>query len=433
LYKATKRLGLLAVIAGGAVAITGCGSSSSSSSASTSSTTAGTSSGISAASVQAALAVTSGKAGAADAAKSPVTVGFITDNGVAGLQGEPFVNAMQAAVGFINGNLGGIDGHPLRVKSCQITQSAQQGTVCAQAILNDPAVNSFVTGADSFGDTEILNTIAGKKPMFTAISSGPSDAAAHHVFGFNGGIIAAASMLTYVADQKPHRVSIIGPNDPVTSQIVGGWKEVLKGLGVSNITISLFSLGSTDLTGPIVASGASHADLVMLAVTNTAPCITVAKALQSIGISKPTVALGNCADPAVKAALGDLPHWTYFYAYKNTLAPDPSGQVTAYQQAVQKYANVSLANTNFAPTVFATFIDLAAVLNKAGATASPAQIEAATKAFTGPAFLGPSRLQFGSPPFAGLGTAAGRLYNYEGGGTWADAANGAWIDPPHIP
>lgn len=388
---------------------------------------------ISAHSIQVGVAATGGRAAAANSHQSPVTVGFITDNGVAGLEGQPFINAEQAAVGFINGNLGGIHGHPLRVKTCQITQSAQQGTTCAEVMLNNPAIKTFVTGADSFGDTEILNVVAGQKPMFTAISGGPADAAAKNVFGFNGGIIAALSMLTYIGTEKPQSVSIIGPNDPVTTQIVGAWKGILQGLGVQTVTTSLFALGTTDLTTTLTASGAAQASVVLLAVTNTQPCIAVARGLAQLGINKPTVALGNCADPAVKSALGDLPHWTFYYPYKNTLAPDTTGQVTAYQQAVKQYAKASLANSNFGPTVFATFMDLAAVLNKVGPNASSAQISAATRKFTGPAFLGPPALHFGAQPFPGLGTAAGRLYNYEGHGEWGNAAGGRWIQPPALP
>jgi branched-chain amino acid transport system substrate-binding protein len=431
--KTHRIAGLLVVLAAGISATAGYVASTATGAAAHSARAgAAKASSISARSIHVGLLATGGTAGAANPAAKPVTVGFVTDNGIDGLQGQPFLNAEQAAVRFINADLDGIHGRPLRVDTCQITQSAQQGTTCAEAILNNHAIKSFVTGADSFGDSEILGVINGKKPMFTAISGGPTDAAARNVFGFNGGIVAAESILNYVAEQRPSSVSIIGPNDPVTTEIVGAWKQVLQAIGVAKVTTSQFALGTTDLTSTITAAGAAQSSLVLLAVSDTQPCIAVANGLRQLGIDKPTVALGNCADPAVKKALGDLPHWTYYFPYKNTLAPDSTGQVLAYQQAVREYANAALANTNFGPTVFATFMDLAAILNKVGPNASSAQIAAATKAYTGPGFLGP-KLKFGVKPFPGLGTASGRFYTYKGGGSWSNAAGGMWVTPPSGP
>ena len=88
---------------------------------------------------------TGGKAGVR-ATGVPVKIGFITDNGIQGLEGEPFLNSMKAAVAFINNDLGGVDGHPLEVVTCEITQTEDEGTVCAQKMVNDPSIVAVVAG-----------------------------------------------------------------------------------------------------------------------------------------------------------------------------------------------------------------------------------------------------------------------------------------------
>lgn len=428
-----NRLIILAICAATAAAVAGCGESPGGDTGGAETTAASTSSQeITAQSTKAGLEATGGTAGSAEKSLPPVTIGWINDNGVEGFPGDPFVNAMESAVAFINHDLGGIEGHPLEVNKCEITQSEEQGTICAQQMLNDKSVVAIVGGGISYGDTEILNTIQGKKPLFTSIASGVSDATSENVFGFNGGIVAASSMLTYINEYlEPHKVSIMGPQEPVTSLIMGLWKGTLEHLGVESVTTAQFGGGTTDLTSTITAAGASSTDALLLAAAATPSCVALAGGLSDLNVNAPTVTLGVCANPKVKAAAGgDLPKWTYYFPYKNTLAPDPTGQVATYNNAVATYGDASLAGENFAPAVFATVMDLANILNGVGPKAAPSQISAATKSFAGPAFLGPEKLGFGKQPYPGLGSTGGRFYEYKGQGKWSDATEGEWIQPP---
>lgn len=423
-----RRLTLLVVgVTLGVVSLTGCNASPSSSADPKGSRSPVES--LSAKSIAVGVQAIGGHAGTAD--KAPVTIGFITDNGVSGIDGKPFINSMTAAVDFINKDLGGIDGRPLKVSQCEITQSEDQGTVCAQQMINDTSVVAVVLGGVNLGETEILSTIAGKLPLFASIPGGPGDAVAPDLFAFNGGVIAGGSMLTYAAKNlKAKSVSIIGTQDPITAKIVGSWKQSLNGLGVAHVTTALFPPGSTDLTPTVVASGASKSDAILVAALNTPPCVSIAKALTQLNISKPTVALGNCADPAVAGALGGLPKWTFYTPFRNDHASDTTGQVDAYVQAVGKYADSTLTHANFAPSVFATVMSMANVMNHSGTSLTSSSIASAAKAWTGPVFLGQTSVQFGVQPFPNLSNVSGQFTTYEGDGTWKAEGGGAWVEPP---
>src|SRR3954447_26950556 len=67
-----------------------------------------------------------GTAGKADASQSPFVVGFVNDEG-----GVPSFRegsaAADAAVKFVNEKLGGVGGHPLKLKKCLVSGSEEQG------------------------------------------------------------------------------------------------------------------------------------------------------------------------------------------------------------------------------------------------------------------------------------------------------------------
>src|SRR3982074_2484626 len=131
--------------AGGLAMAWGAGGSSSSSSSS--GTSAATSSNAAASSNGANLAqataiyskFTGASAGRADASKSPVVIGFVNDEG--GIPSFPEGSAAaQAAVKFVNDNLGGVGGHPVQLKVCSVAGSEEQGQGCAQQFVGDKQI-----------------------------------------------------------------------------------------------------------------------------------------------------------------------------------------------------------------------------------------------------------------------------------------------------
>src|ERR1700677_1914254 len=106
----------------------------------TAATPSGASSKVSARTAAAALQYVGGTAGAANSKKSPISIGWVSDE--TALTGHAGNTAgVKAAVALINNDLGGVaGGHPLKLVSCFITTSDSQGASCAQQMLNNPAV-----------------------------------------------------------------------------------------------------------------------------------------------------------------------------------------------------------------------------------------------------------------------------------------------------
>ncbi|MGH3281285.1 MAG: ABC transporter substrate-binding protein, partial [Trebonia sp.] len=155
----------VAALAAVALAAAGCGSSSGSSSpaaaggASSSApaasggapvSTESGSGGLGTQSVTNYLSYVGGKAGAANSSLPPVTIGYLNEQGDANPPGALATNGAQMAVKYINAELGGVDGHPLKLDTCFTTTEAQGGT-CADQVLADKSLPLVATGGVATG------------------------------------------------------------------------------------------------------------------------------------------------------------------------------------------------------------------------------------------------------------------------------------------
>jgi hypothetical protein len=156
-------------------------------------------------------------------------------------------------------------------------------------------------------------------------------------------------------------------------------------------------------------------------------CIAGAKAIAQAHVTKPVLALSLCIAQPVKAAVGDYPKWTYISINTN---PVPGGDSATQGYLDVMNADAPGANTGgFAPHAFMAVLTAARMLAQSGgASASPAKVAAALKAFTGPTPMFAPHLKWGLvPPLPALGTVQSRLYTYGGNNTWKDATDGQWV------
>src|SRR5690348_4797738 len=178
-----RRVGVFAaLLVGLALAVAACGSSnksSTSSSASTapaapaSTTPAASTGGAGDQSVTDYVKYVGGKAGKADPSKSPIYIGWVNQQGGQQVIGPAATDGADLAVKYVNDQLGGIAGHPVKLKSCFIKSAEEEGTSCAQKLGNDKTVPVIDMGAVAIGIQPFYSTIAGKKPIITGVGVTP--------------------------------------------------------------------------------------------------------------------------------------------------------------------------------------------------------------------------------------------------------------------
>lgn len=421
LRRVTTAVSLAAVAA---LALAGC----------TTSTTSGTATSakgeLSAASIATIAKYTGSTPGKADSSLKPVTWGYANQQG--GAQSYPYyTDQLNGLVKIVNNQLGGIGGHPLKLSPCFVVSSDEDGQTCGQQFANDPDLSAILqfpllSGADAFH--KIVDTTG--VPLFGPVPASFTDAAGPSFFMAGSNFSAIPIISDYaIKTLKAKTVALIGvEGNPISQLVTGQLNGALQAAGVT-VKQGNISATSSDVTAPLVASGARDADAVIALVPTTTQCVSVNQALKTLGVTKPVISIGQCATDDAKKAIGDYPKWTFIFGYPNILAT-PLNSREASEEAVAKDLISAIGSptseTLDAEQTLQTFLTALAIVNKAGdAKATKESTKAAALAFKGPMFLGPDETSWGTlPGTPAVATLSQRLYSYTGNNKWVDAGKG---------
>src|ERR1700761_996372 len=427
-----------AALAAVALAAAGCSSSSSSSSSAAASSSASApaagSTPVSGSTTDTGvtnyLSYVGGKAGAANNSLTPVTIGYMNEQGDANPPGADATSGAQLAVNYINTQLGGVDGHPLKLDTCFTTTEAQGGT-CADQFLADKSLPLVATGGVAVGAQTFFNTIDGKIPVIDGVAVTPFDATQKNVVILFGDSTHVLGPIGTYASQVLHAktASVIYPE---TAGITPGALAIeagLKAAGVS-VTMAPYPVSDTNLTSVLVAAHASTADMVV-PYADATDCVNLAKALQQQGITdaKKIVSAPLCLSGTVQQGLGDFPKWTYSIAsslFGDTTDPG----MPAYEAVTAKYTTPADAPDPWEIVNFGEILTVDKILNQIGYThITQSAVLAAAKAFKGPQALGAPSLdcgQFSAAPAVCNDQA--QFFEYNGKNSWTKVAG--WTKPP---
>jgi branched-chain amino acid transport system substrate-binding protein len=437
----------VAALAVAALAAAGCSSSSSTSAPATSSGASGGggassppaspvatgngTGGLGAQSVTNFLAYVGGKSGPANSSLSPVTVGFVNQQGGPVAIGLHATDGAEMAVKYINAELGGVDGHPIQLDTCFIASAEEEGTGCAQKFLANKAVNVIAMGGAVIGVQSFYSTLAGKIPVVGGVAALPIDGAQPNTVVLFGDATHVLGPIGTYAQTVLHAKTgvILYPNDSTDTPGALADEAALKAAGIS-VKMGPYPPNATDLTGVLAATGAASADIVIPNV-DAGACVNIAKALVQQGITdtKKIVSPPLCLNGQVAAGLGgDFPKWTYLIA--SSLfgdATDPG--MAAYEKVAATYSTPADAPDPWNIVDFGQMLTIDKILNQVGyANESPSAILSAAKAFKGPQALGAPALDCGKYPSApGICNDRSQFFEYEGKNVWVKAAG--WLQP----
>lgn len=429
----------IAVVAVVALAAASCSGNSTSTSTTSSSTSnansalnAAGSGGAGSKSVTNYLLYTDGKAGKADTSLPPVQVGWLNQQGGAVAIGPLATNGAQEAVKYINADLGGVDGHPLKLITCYITAAEEEGTTCGDQFAADKSIDVIGEGGVAIGVQPFYSAIGSKTPVIVGVAATPTDAVQPNaVILFGDATHVLGPFGTYAKDVLHAKTAAL-----VYPQIAGitqGAVAIEQGLKAAGVTVKAvgYPEGQTDLTGPLIAAGAQTADMV-IPYSESADCVDLAKSLISLGITdaRKIVSAPLCLNGQVAAGLGgDFPIWTYSIAsslYGD--ATDPG--MPAYEKVSKQFTIPADAPDPWNIVAFSQILTIDRFLNELGyGHITPAGILAKAKAFTGPVALGAPELQCGKYPAApAVCNDRTQFFQYGGHNHWTKTAG--WLQPP---
>ena len=361
-----------------------------------------------------ALAYTGGKAGVASG--TPITIGYAN-------QEDVFPEAtigIDAAVKYVNAELGGIGGHPIRLTSCKITVE-EDGQKCGTQFANDSSISVVMTGTLLLGAKGLYDTLAGKKPVVIGNGLTTDDFTTKAGYSlFTGAVGVAAGMASYVANQvqpKPKKVAVMyGNNASAQGAYSVLLKPVLEKAGIKVTGIEVTDPGGTaaEVQSAIQNSGADTADVFITLVTQP-ECIATYDSLKQLGVNPKVVTTGLCFGTPMTDHIkdagetGTMPNGWYFgdYGY-NYYVPDLASGMQTYVTKVQQYGvkasgAKTLEYTGFGGPLFSNLLTVVKFVNGIGADKlTPAAMLAAIKAFKGPMMLQVGPLDCGNVKVAGV-------------------------------
>jgi branched-chain amino acid transport system substrate-binding protein len=364
-----------------------------------------------------------GGSGAANPSLSPVTIGWVNEQG--GPPSETFPQATlaaQATVKFINTELGGVHGHPVQLSTCFISTSEAQGTTCGQQMVNTKGVEVIAEGIDAIGNASMYSVLGGSIPTMVGVSADPADDTGKNVFELEGGgTSATVAFGPFLRKQFPtaKTVAIAYQNLPGAAPISQAIEKSAKASGFT-VTMIPYSSTATDLIGP--ATQMEQADIVV-PDCGFVDCPEMAKAISEIGGTKPAISVPLWTVlPGVAYPGGDLPKWIAGEATANlAYLADPG--VAAYYKAIEAYG-LSAANTinAFSGVAFGSLLLAVKLMDTIPfASLTPAAVSAALKAYVGPIPLGPTTINCSGTLFPADTNACSdydQFFQYSGKGQW---------------
>jgi branched-chain amino acid transport system substrate-binding protein len=335
-----------------------------------------------------------GGSGAANPSLSPVTIGWVNEQG--GPPSETFPQATaaaQATVKMINSELGGVHGHPVQLATCFNAAVEAQGTTCGEQMLANKHVEVIAEGIDAVGNASMYGVLNGAISTLIGVSADPADDTGKNAFELEGsGASATVAFGPFLRKEYPSAktIAIAYQNLPGAVPISEAIRNSAEKSGFT-VTMIPYSSTATDLIGPATEMEQAN---ITIPDCGFVDCPLMAKAISEIGGTKPAISVPLWTDlPGAAYPGGDLPHWIAGEATAN-LAYTADPGVAAYFKAIEANG-LSFANAinPFAGVAFGNLLLATKVMNEIPySSLSPSAVTAKVKSYVGPIPLGPTTI-----------------------------------------
>ena len=373
---------------------------------------------------------------AADPSMTPVKVGFMNiDSGPIAATPE-LHQATDAAVAFINAELGGVDGHPIELVPCETDLGADKAQACARFMVEQHVV-AVLDGLNLSAGAATKVLEENDIPWVGGIPLDPAEMASPIAFQFSGG--APGAFVAFADDAatrlKAKRVAVVYANTPqISVAAVDYGVALLESYGIDATEVA-FDLTTQDYASIVQRAVESNPDAILVGAADFA-CPKVMQAMADLGLDTPVYLVGSCADAKWISQVG-AEHLGNTIFNIETLIDRPGpyrADITVYNDVIGQYGKG--VNAKGAATVaFRGAMNLYQVLTELGPDATPAQvIDAFRAAKNHPSFDGHPYTCDGRQIAALPSLCAPQqvLARVEADGTTFTQESDGWIDVPEL-
>jgi len=313
----------------------------------------------------------SSSAAASKLTGSPISIFFINAQGSATGTSYPAETvAAKAAIQYINNDLGGVAGHPLKLTTCFTDETPAKTTDCAnRAVTANPTAITLGILAD---DNDLI-TVTGKTDIPIVSNSAYTHqtlAAKDKAFIINsGGQAAALGNSLMMAKNGVKKAAVVYVNVPAVSG--GIYPQAAAGLKKGGVAVQGFPVAypSPDLTPTIEAVRSGKNDALML-IADPTTCAAAFRAMTTLGLNIPIYTPIECQNAENSRTVTALPQKVYI---QQTFVPLDSNDpdAVAYTRAMKSYGGKNDINSGFAVNGFQSIMAVYQGLKAASASGEP--------------------------------------------------------------
>lgn len=298
----------------------------------------------------------------------PFTIGMVNqENTPAGSYPE-LSQAVQAAVEYVNTQLGGLDGRPIEVDVCNTEFSAEGSTACGQRFA-EQGTPVVLGGIDVFGNA--IDVLADNDvPYVGGIPISTQSVQAENSYQWSGGTWGAAVAFAEHAATElgAEKVAVVYGEFGSITQGAEYAKKVLEGHGVQAQLVP-FPIVATDLISPMQAAASSEPDAIIVLAAD-AGCRAGFEAIQTIGLEAQKYFVGACAAPAILDSVDPAAtEGTIFNVEGPISSSSPDPDVTFYNGVIEQYGD-GLDPVGAGTVSFRSFMNLYSILRELGVDGS---------------------------------------------------------------
>jgi branched-chain amino acid transport system substrate-binding protein len=299
----------------------------------------------------------------ADPTLEPIILGMINQEDPALGSYAEVRAAVEAAAAWVNAELGGVDGHPIEIRSCTVDFDPEQSRSCALEMVAEDVV-ALVGGVHVLSDVAAPILEQAGLVSIGGIPANLVEQRSRSAFFFSGGDAGALTgFMAHAAANGRTKVALAYAEEIESFQVAardyGATVGESLGLDVELIPFSFFA---TDQTPVIERAQEVGADaLIVLAAT--VACVPVVRAAADLGLDAQLYLTGACAGTSVVEAAGDAMVGVVFNSEGAVDGADVEGAL--YQAVIDRYADEPAGG---AGTVgFRGFMNLYGLLLEVGA------------------------------------------------------------------
>ena len=324
---------------------------------------------------------------ATKATGTPIVLGMINQENTPAGSFPELSQADQAAVAFVNEQLGGVGGHPIELQVCNTKFSVEGSSSCGQQLV-EAKVPAVLGGIDVFGNA--IDTLRDNGiPYVGGIPVSNQSAKSSNSFQWSGGTWGATvAFADYaVRSSKARKVAILYADFGSVAESAHYGEKVLKAAGVE-VQLVPHPIVVTDLSSSFQAAAAGSPDALFLLEADTG-CKAAFDGAASLHLTAKSFFVGACAAPTVTEAAGDAKTEGATFNVEGPIGGGrPVPDYDLYAGIIRKYAK-GLDPVGAGTVSFRSFMNLFVILNQLDGTITPEAITAKLKAqVDAPSFSG---------------------------------------------